>query len=215
MRNLFNDEEIFDEEEHKEIKLYDFDLSHEDNFSDGFSEKYILFNVNKSGNVFVEEQKNILPNPQSKCVVNIQDMEESQTIIIDYESLFGIRLLSFIEYDSNFFSCDERVFFEAIIIKFKGFDFKPFYWSKQTIFDELGIKKDRADKIINKLVNLGLISTQLVTRNSNGRPQQVIYFDLKVLKLIELLPKIFKNYESRNIVHDIKKYLYPAIKKVS
>lgn len=215
MKNYSYDEEIFDEEEHKEIKLYDFDLSLEENFSDGFSEKYILFKVNKSGNVIVEETRNILPNPQSKCVVNIQDMEESDTVIIDYESIFGIRLLSFIEYDSNFFSCDERVFFEAIIIKYKSFDFKPFYWSKQIIFDELGIKKDRADKIISKFISLGLLSTHVVTRSSDGRPQQITYFDLKVAKLIELLPKIIKDFDNKNLMHDIKKYLIPALKKVS
>lgn len=202
----------------KEIELYDNQKSFEENFEFGASRKYILLEVNSNKNFSIGTYGTVLPTPQTKCIIDIEKVEDYSSlefISYDYDTLFGVRLLSFMKYKSDFFSCDERVMFEAMLIKFQRFDFKPFYWSFTKIYDEIGVKKDRATKIIKKFIALGIISQKLVKSFVDNRPMQINYYDLNSSKILELIPNIYIERENINLESEIKKYLYPAISKKS
>jgi len=194
----------------EEIHLYNPSKPMAENFNDGNHSKYLLVKAKSNGDLCIE---NRIPDQFSKVVVNLNTIEEysvPEMFIIDYDTIFGVRLTSFIKYDNKFFTCDERVFFETLLIKYKSFSFKPFYWSREKMWSELGIKKDRAGKIIDKLKKLEFISTQVKKRVINNRPQQVTYFDLNSTKIIESLPKIFSNKHDIDepiIISELKKYL--------
>jgi hypothetical protein len=213
------EEEPEELEELIDVPLYDLTLDSEENFQDGIETKYILLPVNKDG-VVNETSFTPLLNAGGKIVVNNDGFREnldiiSDIFIIDYNTMFGLRLLVFQKYNSKFFSCDERVFFETLLIKFHAFRFKPFYISYPTIFNELGIKKDRAITISRKFQRLGFLETEIKTKLIDGRPSQVTYYHLDTDKILELLPKIYIEEHFEDIDRDIKKYLEPALKKVS
>ncbi|WP_312900567.1 hypothetical protein [Chryseobacterium taichungense] len=203
------------EESFQEVKLYNHDISFEGNFQQDNTPKYILIEVNSAGNM----QVNNVLSPSDKIVVNMKDFEQFNfdRYFVDYDTIFGTRFLNFMQYDSNFFVCDERVFFEALLIKYKKSKFTSFYWSKEKIFKELGIKKDRAEKIISRFKELGIISVENKrTRTSEGKPQQVNYFFLHPERVIEILPKVFGDAEEERIFpghRDIQKYLKPGLRK--
>lgn len=203
------------EEGFQEVKLYNHDISFEENFQQNNTPKYILIEVNSEGNMQVNNRL----SPSDKIVVNMRDFHEFNfdRYFVDYDTIFGTRLLNFMQYDSNFFVCDERVFFEALIIKYKKSNFTSFYWSKEKIFKELGIKKDRAEKIISRFKELGIISVEnKKTKSSEGKPQQVNYFFLHPERVIEILPKVFRDEEDERIFpghRDIQKYLKPGLRK--
>lgn len=214
------EEELYFEPDIKEIELYDFNKTYDENFATGSSKKYILFEVDKIRNMHVTDPyDNLFPTPQSKCLVNFDQVEEYSSLeftAIDYDTLFGTRFTTFIKYNSDFFACDERVLFEGILIKFKAFGYKPFYWSKEVIFKETGIKKDRATKIIDRFVRLGIISTEVRKSKIGNRPQQITYYTPHSEKIIELTPEIFKGREEIQIViKDLEKYLGPVFKNPS
>ncbi|MDB0603088.1 hypothetical protein PL373_18540 [Tenacibaculum maritimum] len=193
----------------KEIHVYNSCIPRDENFEDGISPKYFLTAVHSSGIMSVEEK---IPDQFSKVVYDLNQIEEygssPEMMIVDYDTIFGLRLTSFLKYNSNFFSCDERVFFEALLIKYKAFVFKPFYWSKEIIFQELGIKKDRATKIINKMKALEILTTEVRKSVLNNRPQQITYFMINKSKIMELASEIYKEREDDNIMlNDLKKYL--------
>jgi hypothetical protein len=212
-RSTWHDEpeEVYsssDEPVMKEISLYDNCKSLEENFESSFKSKYILVEVKKNGSMSIGS---FIPDQFSKFVVDIKKIEKfglTEFLVVDYDSIFGTRLTSFINYNSDFFTCDERVVFEALLIKNKYFK-KPFYWSKVEIWKELGIKKDRANKIIKKFCSeLEIISTEVKKSILDGRPQQITYFTLKSKKICELLPQIYNERESNvSQIAQIKKYL--------
>lgn len=223
-RNLSANNEFLASEEDLErgfkcLELYNHEISFEENFVGTQNSKYILVEVTKDGNIFVpEEERNNTPlSPFDRVVVNMEDYDNYgfENCMVDYDTIFGTRFLTFIKYDSDFISCDERVFFEALLIKYKKSGYKSFYWSRERIFKELGIKKDRADKIISKFKDLGIMTVKKQTRVSDGKPQQVNYFFLNPTKIVELLPKMFKDDEEfiYPLHRDIKRYLKPGVKK--
>lgn len=199
-----------------EIELYDNHKTFEENFEFGKNKKFVLIEINGSKKVSVASTLSVIPTPQSKCIIDIEKVEDYSSlefIPIDYDTIFGLRFLSFIKYNSDFFVCDERIMFEALLIKYKAFDFKSFFWSKEKIFEEVGIKKDRATKIIEKFIELGIITKQLIKTTIENRPMQINYYDLNPDKILELLPKIYQERDEINIYSEIKKYLIPVLKK--
>jgi hypothetical protein len=206
-------------EELIDVPLYDLTLDSEENFEDGIETKYVLLPVNKYG---VVNETNFTPllNAGGKIIMSNDKLRQNMDyvtdfFVVDYNTMFGLRLLVFQKYNSDYFSCDERVFFETLLIKFRGFKFKPFYISYSTIFEELGIKKDRAITISRKFGELGFLKTKIETSVIDGRPSQVTFYHLETDKILELLPQIYKDKHFEEIDGDIKKYLEPALKKVS
>lgn len=198
----------------REVNLYDFTRSFDENFEQDISDKYMLIRVDHLQSVgFIDPTENFLPTPQSKCLIDFDKAEKYSSLefgLIDYDTIFGTRFTTFIKYNSDFFACDERVLFEGILIKFKAFGFKPFYWSKEVIFKETGIKKDRATKIINRFVDLGIITTEVRKSKIGNRPQQITYYTPHSEKILDLIPEIFKGRDEIQIVeNDLDKYLLP------
>lgn len=202
---------------YEEIELYDNSKGFDENFEKGKSKKYIIIQITNDRKFEIVPRELILPTPQSKCVIDIDKLEEQNSffeyIPIEYDNIFGLRLISFIGYNSDFFLCDERIIFETLLIKYKSFDFKPFYWSKEVIFKEVGIKKDRATKILEKFINLGIVSKELKKASIENRPMQITYYDLNAEKIIELVPKIYKERENFSAKSKLEKYLMPALNR--
>lgn len=202
------------------INIYDFEKSLHENLQQNPKNLYILMEVKSPfGDV---EITNNLPTPQSKCLVNIEHLEkydaEYRFNPTAYTSFMGVEVLNFMKYSSVFFTCDERVMFIFLLVKFKCFDFKPFYWSKNKMFNETGIKKDRAKKILEKFKNLEILSSEIKRKVVNNRPSQITYFNLNCKRIIELLPEImnkdkFEDDVLQEINHDIKSYLHPGLDK--
>lgn len=213
------EEEPEDLEELIDVPLYDLTLDSEENFQDGIETKYILLPINKDG-VINETSFTPLLNAGGKILMSNDKHRQNMDyvtdfFVVDYNTMFGLRLLVFQKYNSKYFSCDERVFFETLLIKFHAFRFKPFYISYSTIFNELGIKKDRAVTISRKFQKLGFLKTEIITSSIEGKPSQVTYYHLDTDKIIELLPQIYIEEHYEEIDRDIKKYLEPALKKVT
>lgn len=201
---------------YQEIELYDNQKTFDENFEKGKSKKYVLIEIDKNKKFSIANIASVIPTPQSKCIIDIEKVEDFgslEIIPIDYDTLFGLRLLTFQKYKSDFFLCDERVMFEAFLIKYKGFDFRPFYWSLNKVLEEVGIKKDRASAIIEKFIKLGIASKKLVKTQIENRPMQINYFDLNIDRIIELIPEIYLERDSVNLETEIKKYLIPVLKK--
>lgn len=204
----FEEEEDYEEENKlEEIKLYDPCKTREENFKDGITEKYFLFAVGRNGNISPNTQ---IPDRFSKVVVDLNTIEEHSVpefAIVDYDCLFGVRMMSFIKYKSNFFTCDERVFFEALLIKYRAFRHKPFFWSKGVIWKEIGVKKDRATKIVRQFCELGILSAEVRKSMLDGRPQQITYYEPIASRIMELIPEIFGDREDDGFISELEKYL--------
>ncbi len=217
LRSKWSDEEEDDDwkdetkkpQQLQEIELYDPCKTLDENFEDDFQNKYLLISVNKNGSMGIE---NKIPDQFSKVVVDINKIEEfdlPEFAVIDYDTIFGLRLTSFINYNSDFFTCDERVFFEALLIKYKCFGYKPFHWSREVIWKELGIKKDRVNRIIRKFSDeLNILYPKVIKTTIDGRPRQVTYFGLNAKKILELFPKIYLDKENEVLKEtELEKYL--------
>lgn len=215
------DEDEEEEEEREveltEIDLYDFTKTYDENFESSSGKKYILYEVDEFRTMRVADPAfSLLPTPQSKCLVDFMKAEEYSSLeftTVDYDTIFGTRFTTFMKYNSKFFMCDERVMFEVFLIKLKGFGYRPFYWSKEMMFKETGIKKDRATKIISRFVDLGIISIEVKKSMISNRPHQITYFTLNAENIYNLLPQIFEGRDEMQIVeNDLKKYLGPIFK---
>lgn len=210
--------EDLEEEEPIVLEVYNHDLTLEENFPPGKVSKYICIKVHKNGEMLVMDD-NYYESPLTgadKFILRADEYSQFDTYMVDYDTIFGTRFLRFMQYN-DVFDCQERVFFEALLIKFKKSDFKNFYWSKTKIKDELGIKPDKAESIIKRFKKMGFLKTALIKSMDEvkKRPQQVTYFTLDAKKVIEILPSLYKEDAEYNfpLHRDIIKYLTPALKK--
>lgn len=210
--------EDLEEEEPIVLEVYNHDLTLEENFPPGKVSKYICIEVHKNGEMLLMDD-NYYESPLTgadKFILKADEYSMFDTYMVDYDTIFGTRFLRFMQYN-DVFDCQERVFFEALLIKFKKSDFKNFYWSKTKIKDELGIKPDKADSIIKRFKEMGFLKTELIKTmdEAKKRPQQVTYFTLDAKKVIEILPSLYKEEAEYNfpLHRDIRKYLTPALKK--
>ena len=68
-------------------------------------------------------------------------------------------------------------------------------WVREN-YEELGIKKDRATKIIKKLISLEIISQKLVKTFIDNRPLQINYYNLNPERILSLIPSIYHEKEN-------------------
>lgn len=205
------------DDEFDEFKLYDNYLTFAENFEDGEEVKYILVPIYKNPENHYDDFTPLL-NAGAKVIMNkkhiLEDYSEGLNyIVLDYDSIFGLRLLSFQKYNSTFFSCEERVFFETIIIKYKSFRYQKFYYSYPKIYEELGLKKDKANAIVKKFTDLGILNSEIQTTLITNRPSQITYYELNVEKIIELIPKIYNSPFHEDVEEKLNIYLRPALVK--
>ncbi|WP_405211199.1 hypothetical protein [Dokdonia sp. Asnod2-E02] len=211
--NYLTKQEVVDllEEETQfiEIPVFNPELELSENLETGT--KYFIIPIDSNEIGHYENRRLIAPG--TKIISGIKDMEsfeysEMMNLIVDYATMFGTRLNRFMKYNPKFFTCDERVFFESLLMKYRYFKYKPFFLSYETIFQEIGIKKDRAVSIRKKFEAIGILESSLVTSKINNRPSQITYYSLHLEKIIKLLPNIFKDEDDVfDIRGDIEKYL--------
>jgi len=206
-------------DEKVEIELYDETKQFDENFEDGSVVKYVLLPIYRDKNHEDKDYTKLL-NIGSKTIMNRKKVmdkfsEGLNYFVLDYDSIFGLRLLSLQKYKPDFFSCEERVLFETLLIKFHQFKFKDFFYSYNTIRNELGIKKDKANTIVKKFIRIGFLSSNVKSSIIDGRPSQVTYYFVYANKIIELIPFIYKTEHLEEVREKLIMYLEPAIEKKS
>ena len=190
--------------------LYDYSKIFSKNVEDG-RDKYLVLKISVNSNQigpYIPDDFAICLSTPSK----LMEIQELEFLIHDYDTIFGIRYPRFRNYDPHFFSCEERVLFEVLLIKFKNNQFKMFRWEKSKIGYELGINRGRRDTIIKKFKSLGIIKSAVAKscKGKNGRNANSYFFNLDCNRILELLPEIFSDFNKEEVLHDLKKYLHPA-----
>lgn len=104
-------------------------------------------------------------------------------------------------YNFSFFSLEEVILFEYLVIKGKAFQFKPFYHSSATIAAETGIKRNKLDSIIKKFQGLHLIKVEL-----KGYPK-VKHFLVNYSVIPSLFDKIYQFAENGKLSVENRKLL--------
>lgn len=193
------------------IKLYDFNLLFEENFLHDDEDKHIVIRISAKDNkidLMFDKSSVCLSSPKKLLQVS-----KLHFLIWDYDSIFGTRYNIFKLYNKDFFDCQERVFFESLIIKFKRNKFTPFRWEKTKIGMELGIKRNKRDSIIKRFKELGIIKTATLKsiKNKNGF-ENSYFFNLDCQRIYDLLPTIFSEFDYKKVENNIFNYLSPKLK---
>lgn len=113
----------------------------------------------------------------------------------------AINILKLQRYNFDYFTLEEVVFFEYMVVKGRAFGFKQFYHSHITIAREIGIKKAKLNTILGRFRELGIIETEV-----KGLPP-VHNYKLNYEKIIELLPNIYRVAENEQLVAGFGKLL--------
>lgn len=112
-----------------------------------------------------------------------------------------VNILKLQRYNFKFFTLEEVVFFEYLIVKAKAFGFSQFYHSTETISGETGIKRTKLDSIIAKFSNLEILQVEV-----KGYPK-VKHFNVNFKKIYELLSQIYQSGENGKLSADMLKLL--------
>lgn len=114
-------------------------------------------------------------------------------------------------YNFDFFSCQEIVLFETLVV-LGGISFKKkeeFFHSTQTLTDKTGIKNHTIKKSIERFENLGIIDVEV-----KGMPR-VKFFKMNWDNIIKLLPEIYQYDEFRKQFNESIEPLYEFYKLCS
>ncbi|MFY7742322.1 MAG: hypothetical protein ACOVQR_06730 [Flavobacterium sp.] len=122
----------------------------------------------------------------------------------------ALNVLKLQRYNFNYFSCEEVVFFEYILVKSIAFKQKSFYHSSETIFKETGIKKHALSSIIKRFVELGYLTVEV-----KGMPK-VKHFLANHVRIYEDVALIYLLEENGKPLYDFRKllsdYFQPLVK---
>lgn len=116
----------------------------------------------------------------------------------------AVNCLKFQYYNFNFFSCQEVVLFETLIV-LGGISFKKkdeFFHSTKTLTDKTGVKKHTVDKSIERFETLGIIDVEV-----KGMPR-VKFYKMNWDNIIELLPEIYQFNDFRKQFNESTQPLY-------
>lgn len=186
-------------------KLYNPELSKEENFEQG--RNYVLLKVSKDS--FAVEDPAKIFNSGTKYLTKPDDLYSGEldldVLWIDTHenSAHAVYLKNFRKYQSNFFDCEERVFFEALLVKHKAFG-GEFSWSIPQCQKELGIKRSRRESIVKRFMALGIIAKGQ-TSIPGEQMKTITQFKVNVEKVLELIPQIY-NKEFADLA-DIELYI--------
>jgi hypothetical protein len=104
-------------------------------------------------------------------------------------------------YNFEFFSLEEVVFFEYIVVKAPLFKYKEFFHSTSTIEKEIGIKRSKLDSIIIKFSKLGILTVEV-----KGFPK-VKHFTVNFQEIEKYLSKIYQSAENGKLSAEMSKLL--------
>lgn len=74
----------------------------------------------------------------------------------------AVNILKLKRYNFNFFSLEEVIIFEYLVIKGKAFKFGTFFHSSAVIAKETGIKRNKLETIIKRFISLNLIKVNKI-----------------------------------------------------
>ena len=123
-------------------------------------------------------------------------------LILKKQIPLALNILKFKNYNFNYFTCEEAVFFEYLIVKGQSFKFKEFFHSTETISSETGIKKHSLSSIIKKFIDKKYISIEV-----KGMPK-VKYFTVHYPDILNDLENIYRLEENGKPLYDFRKLLY-------
>ena len=112
-----------------------------------------------------------------------------------------VNILKLQRYNFKFFSLEEVVFFEYLIVKAKAFGFGQFYHSTETISGETGIKRTKLNTIISKFIELEILQVEI-----KGFPK-VKHFKVDFERIYALLSQIYQSAENGKLSADTLKLL--------
>lgn len=112
-----------------------------------------------------------------------------------------VNVLKLQRYNFKFFSLEEVVFFEYLMVKAQAFGFGQFYHSTETISSETGIRRTKLDTIIGKFNDLGILRVEV-----KGFPK-VKHFTVDFEKIHALLSQIYQCAENGKLSADMLKLL--------
>lgn len=104
-------------------------------------------------------------------------------------------------YNFSFFTLEEVVFFEYLVVKAPLFKFREFYHSTATVAKEIGIKRSKLASIINKFGKMGMLKVEI-----KGFPK-VKHFTVNFEKIRFFLPQIYQSAENGKLSADMSKLL--------
>ena len=116
----------------------------------------------------------------------------------------AVNCLKFQYYNFDFFSCQEIVLFETLIV-LGGISFRKkeeFFHSTKTLTDKTGIKKHTVDKSIERFETLGIVDVEV-----KGMPR-VKFYKMNWDNIIELLPEIYQFDDFRKLFNESIEPLY-------
>ena len=116
----------------------------------------------------------------------------------------AVNCLKFQYYNFDFFSCQEIVLFETLIV-LGGISFKKkgeFFHSTKTLTDKTGVKKHTVDNSIKKFETLGIVDVEV-----KGMPR-VKFYKMNWDNIIELLPEIYQFDDFRKQFNESIEPLY-------
>lgn len=177
-------------------RLYDPDKSKDDNFAE--KRNYFLLRMDKN-NLRLEDPRRLF-DQKTKYLTKVDDIFEYgnslETVFVDTfeNSLHAVYLKKFKKYNTAFFDCEERVFFEALLIKHRAFT-GEFTWSIQQCEKELGIKRFRRKSIIKKFIDLGILETNVIPLPLDEM-KGITQFSVNVQRVIDLLPEIYDSKQT-------------------
>jgi len=126
-----------------------------------------------------------------KSIVSAYQNENrnSKKTVIQKDSLFSVTILNLKKYKPEI-DLEERILFEAFILKMLTFNGK-FFLTIKMIGQEFGIKRKRAENIINKFIEHGLVIKQTCRIQNDGNPRQKNYYTVIPEKIIETSKLMF------------------------
>lgn len=190
--------------------LYDLNKEVVENLTDG-KDKYLILKISEKDDsieLVPDEFARLLTKPKRLLEENVTFLRR---IFVDYDTLFGVRYNQLKNYNNKVFNLQERVLFEALVIKFQRNGFKPFEWPKKKIEYELGIGRRSCNTVLTRFTKAGIIKKmRSIERFSKkrGSPIKTTVFDIDTERIIELLPEIYSNFSREKMEKDILKYLH-------
>ena len=196
--------------EEKRIEIYDWSKTFKQNFEE-INERHLVFRISREDNII-----ELIPDSSTVIITKpagVKDHKYLSSLITDYYSLFGLRYNMFKRYNPRFFTCDERIFFEGLLIKFRKSDFKKFEWAKDKILYELGIKRSRLNTIISNFEKLGIIDHAVVhSIKTKTKKNKASFFVVNPERIMELTNEIYFKFEISQAQLAMSQFLKPALK---
>lgn len=157
--------------------------------------------MDKFGKILTDINKVTETYGQNLEYVNVEE---------DHYNPITFKILRLKEYNFDFLKLQEVIILNALLVKYKSFKQKPFYFTRDAVKEELGIGKSVYNNALNKFVKLEIIRIKKSKKKGNKFPTK--YIDFSKSKIKKLIPKIWdldKHAFPDDIKYALDKFLLP------